>query len=60
MNSNREKPCLLTSKNKEGEKYRTGQEIRISSGTVDRIGGQASFRFIAENGERLPETKSKD
>jgi hypothetical protein len=50
----------LTSKNGEGEKYRPGQEIRISSGTVDRIGGQASFRFIAENGEPLPETKSKD
>ena len=53
MNLRREKRCLLTSKNKEGEMYRPGQEIRISGGTVDSIGSQASFRFIAENGERF-------
>lgn len=40
----------------EGEVTALGQEQRLASGIVDRIGGKGTLRFTAENSERLQET----
>ena len=40
----------------QGEVTALGQEQRLASGIVDRIGGQGTLRFTAEDSERLQET----